>query len=144
MSYREISQSLEGARSSVTMFVSLWNLTDTGAKVPVEFQSDQARYKSLGFETLRDLTIKRVFLDTVQGPGFNQTHQPSQFLRLRLTHATMHCQEIISWRNVVSSLFGGRFGGCFWLFELVFEKEIYIPCTPIWSLEQQPVNCPAR
>ena len=31
VSYREISQSLEGARSSVEILVSLWHLTDTSA-----------------------------------------------------------------------------------------------------------------
>ena len=63
--YREISQSLEGARSYVKMFVSLWNLTSSSAAVLLLCQSNFraiGRFKSRGFKTLRHLIIIRLII----------------------------------------------------------------------------------
>ena len=63
--FREISQSLEGARSGIKLFVLLRNLTGTSeAVLPICFsnsnQSDDFKYKCSGLKTLRDLIMRRL------------------------------------------------------------------------------------
>ena len=63
-SHRKISWSLEAARWIVWVITSLWNLTGTPAAVlPMCLSNFKAivqysKYKSRGFQTLRDLTMK--------------------------------------------------------------------------------------
>ena len=55
-SYRQISCSLEAARLDVAMVVSLRNLTGTSTAERLE----KFRPKSRGFETSRDLAVRRL------------------------------------------------------------------------------------
>ena len=61
--YRKISWSLEGARLVVWIIAWLWNFTGTSAAIlpsacQISERSYNSKYKSLGFETSRDLTIR--------------------------------------------------------------------------------------
>ena len=64
-SYRKISQSLKAARFVFRIMWSLWNLTGTSAALLPMCQSNfiamrWSNYQSRGFETSRDLTVRRL------------------------------------------------------------------------------------
>ena len=54
-SFRKISSSLEAVRFVFSIVRSLWNLTGTSKRY------DNLTYQSRGFETSRDLTVRRLF-----------------------------------------------------------------------------------
>ena len=61
----EVSHCFKGVRLSVKMSVSFWNLTGTSAAVLPRCLSNSERshnskYKSCGFQTFRDLAIRRL------------------------------------------------------------------------------------
>ena len=72
-SYRMISWILEAARKVVQIIASLWNLTVTSAALLSmclsNFKAISSKYKSRGFETSRDLTIRLFFRILRRGPG---------------------------------------------------------------------------
>ena len=57
-SYRKISQNLEAVRFLFRIVRSLWNLTGTSAALSK--RCDNLNYQSRGYETSRDLTIRRL------------------------------------------------------------------------------------
>ena len=60
-SYRKISWSLEAARFEFKLFQSLWNLAGTSAAAcQISERYDHWNIQSLGFETSRDLAVRRL------------------------------------------------------------------------------------
>ena len=70
MSYHQISRSLEVARLGVQIVVSLWNLTGGSATLRWYFsQSYNCNHISRDFETLRELVVKRLTDQWIEGQG---------------------------------------------------------------------------
>ena len=59
-SYGKISWSLEAARFGFRLFQSLWNLTGTPAACQISERCDYYNTQSRGFETSRDLAVRRL------------------------------------------------------------------------------------
>ena len=84
------------------MFVSLWDLTGTSAACQISEWSDNFKYKSRGFETLRDLTIRRLigYWNRAQGVSGHRADYTLVFPTVLLYHwlnSSLHCHYIYQW-----------------------------------------------
>ena len=73
-SYHQISWSLEAARLDVAMVVSLWHLTGTSAAVLPRYLPNfraigKVHTESRGFETSRDLAVRRLTAQWIEAQG---------------------------------------------------------------------------
>ena len=99
-SYREISL------SSVEIIVLLWNLTGTLA-AQISEQSENSKYKSCCFETLRDPTIRRLvgYWNEVQDAPLTFNGAPRN-IQGNLDRYVMWYKKNNSMRYIASNLFG--------------------------------------
>ena len=72
MSYRKISWSLEAARFGFKLFQSFWNSAGTSAAAcQISERYDHCSIQSRGFETSRDLAVRRLTARWIEAQGFS-------------------------------------------------------------------------